>query len=90
MWYWHDGADGWGVLWMGLMTAIVWLPLILVIVWGLRQLRPATRDHDAPSRQLTTALTARDEARAAYGRGEIERERFLQILEDLDRTERSS
>lgn len=35
MWYWHDGVDGWGALWMTLGMAFVWLPLILLLAWAL-------------------------------------------------------
>ena len=82
MWHWNHGPDGWGWLWMGAMMLLVWVPLLLVLVWALRQFRrpeppppPAPREPDA-----------RELARRAYARGEMDRERFLAVMRDLDET----
>jgi len=83
MWTWHDGADGWGVLWMGLMMAIVWVPLLLIFVWAMREFgRPHRDDRDSTHRP-SAEPDAREIARRAYARGEIDRERYLQVMEDL-------
>ena len=37
MWDWHDGPDGWGWLWMTVMMVIVWVPLLVILIWALRQ-----------------------------------------------------
>lgn len=87
MWYWHDGVDGWGALWMTLGMAIVWLPLILLLAWALiggdRPWR--TRGGAGPS-SPPPEPDARELARRTYARGEIDRERYLEMIEDLDRT----
>jgi uncharacterized membrane protein len=68
---------------MGVMMLLVWLPIVLVPLWALGMLRGrAPRDGDA------AVLDAREIARRAYARGEIDRARFLQLIEDLDRPER--
>lgn len=86
MWYWHDGPDGWGVFWMGLMMAIVWLPLLVLLIWAFRQFTAPPRRDEPPAGAPTQESDAREEARRAYARGELDRERFLQVIEDLDRT----
>lgn len=91
MWSWHDGMDGWGGLWMALTMAIVWLPLILLVAWALigDGMRHRDRSPGAPLPPGTPAEPdAREVARRAYARGEIDRERYLQVIEDLDRTAR--
>jgi uncharacterized membrane protein len=85
MWGWHDGPDGWGWFWMALMMALVWVPLILGGIWLARALGRGDRGPDAPPRH---EVAARELARRAYARGEIDRERFLQMMADLDQTER--
>ena len=92
MWWWSDGPDGWGWIWMGLMMAIVWLPLLLILVWALRQFgAPAQPSASPPSGaaagQAPPPPDAREIARQAYARGDMDRERYLQVIEDLDRTE---
>jgi uncharacterized membrane protein len=86
MWEWHEGPDGWGVLWMGLMMAIVWLPLLLILFWGLREFGRPHNDGRPPSNQPPAEPDARELARRAYARGEIDRERYLQVIEDLEQT----
>ena len=80
MW-WHDGPDGWWLVWMSLMMLLVWLPIIVIAIWALRGFASPHR-HDERSRPPG----ARETAREAYARGELTRERFLGIIEDLDRT----
>jgi uncharacterized membrane protein len=67
---------------MAVMMAVVWLPLLLLFVWALRSWShsdatlppPAGRD-DVPAAEI---------ARRAYARGEISRERFLEMMADLE------
>ena len=86
MW-WHDGPDGWGWVWMGLMMAIVWLPLLVILVWALRQFGQPPQPPAAPPRDADRASGAEPDAlelaRRSYARGELDRERYLQIIEDL-------
>ncbi len=90
MWTWHDGGDGWGVLWMGLMMAIVWVPLLLVFVWALREFGRPREDDRASMRGPVPEPAAGEIARRAYARGEIDRERYLQVMDDLRVNERKS
>lgn len=90
MW-WDDGLGGWDWIWMGAMIAIVWVPLVLLTIWGLRQLGQGSQspptDRGRDGEQSAAPTEPRDLARRAYAQGEISREQFLRIIEDLDRTE---
>ena len=82
MWDWHDGASGWAWLWMIVMMALIWLPLLVALVWLLVRFgRPAERSGDI---DRARDVDAREIARRAYARGEIDRARYLQIMEDLE------
>ena len=78
MWYWQDGAGGWGWAWMAFMMAFLWVPLILAIVWTLQQ-----TGGSRPSTGSEGDVRGVEIARRAYARGELPRERYLQIIEDL-------
>ena len=79
MWTWHDSPGGWGWFWMAFMMAIVWVPLLLVAVWAIRQW---TSGSDGSARSPGD-IDAREIARRAYARGEYSRERFQEIMADL-------
>ncbi len=82
MWYWHDGPGGWAWVWMTVMMAVVWLPLLLLFVWALRTwARPGAAPR--PDIDGRDDVPADEIARRAYARGEISRERFLEVMADL-------
>ena len=85
MWHWGDASNGWGMLWMGLMMAIMWLPILVVLIWALRQFGRPPHEPGLPS-SPSTEPDAREIARRSYARGDIDRERYLQIVQDLDET----
>jgi putative membrane protein len=70
--HWSDGMGGW----MMILWAVFGIALVSVIVWGLMRAGSA----GAQSRE-----TAEDILRARYARGEISKEQFDQIREDLRR-----
>ncbi len=74
MWHWHGdwGSGDW--LSMSVVMLLIWLPLLLLIALTIRSLVAPGAGH-APS--------AEEEARRAYARGELHRERFQQIMRDL-------
>ncbi|MDO9444270.1 MAG: hypothetical protein Q7K37_03070 [Dehalococcoidia bacterium] len=74
MWHWHGEWNSGEWLSMSIMMLLVWLPILLVIGLALRSLI-------APGRGA--ASSAEEEARRAYARGDIDREHFQQILQDL-------
>lgn len=74
MWHWHGGWNSGEWLSMSIMMLLVWLPILFVVGLALRSLI-------APGRG--GAGSAEEEARRAYARGDIDRERFQQILQDL-------
>ncbi len=74
MWHWHGDWNSGEWLSMSVMMLVVWLPLLLLVGIALRSLlMPGTR----PS------ASAEEDARRAYARGEIDRDRFQQIMQDL-------
>lgn len=79
MWHWHGEGD-WGAgdwVSMALMMLFIWLPILLVGFFLVRALAGPRGQSD--ERQEP----AEEEARRAYARGEIDRERFLEIMRDL-------
>lgn len=88
MWYWHDGLNGWDWLWMTAMMAIVWVPLLFAVIWALRAFTQPTQQTMSSPDETSGGLDARDLARLAYAQGELDRKRYLEILEDLNRSER--
>lgn len=82
MWHWHHWGNGeWAAgdwLSMLFMMALVWIPILIL---GLLFLRGA---FGAPGRDdRGGAGSAEEEARRSYARGEIDRERFIQTMQDL-------
>lgn len=88
MWHWDYDLGGWGWIWMSLMMVVVWVPLLVAVLWALRAFGQPTRGSTNPPDDGGERPTARDLARLAYARGELDRKRYLEILEDLDRSER--
>jgi len=74
MWHWHGEWNSGEWLSMSIMMLIVWLPLLLLI--GL-----AFRSFFTPGARRSPS--AEEEARRAYARGDIDRDRFQQIMQDL-------
>jgi len=73
---------------MVLVMALFWLPIVAVTVWAIRQTAAPRRAHAAsPSgegRAPSAAQSASEIARRRYAGGEITREQYLQLVEDLD------
>jgi uncharacterized membrane protein len=74
MWHWHGDWNSGEWLSMSIMMVLVWLPLLLLLAYGLRTQFAST------SRPSTSA---EEDARRAYARGDFDRPRFQQIMEDL-------
>lgn len=80
-----DWASMGGFMWAGmLISAILGVALIILfavgIVWLVRQL-----NHDGDGSSRRAERTAIDELALRYARGEVDRETFLAIREDLER-----
>jgi len=86
MWHSHDGPDGWGLVWMALMMSFVWIPVLLILVWAVRDLGRPSGGREQPPSTPPAEPDAREIARRAYASGELDRERYLQIVEDLEDT----
>lgn len=78
----HDTSD-W--IWMTLIMAFFWVPIVWAALWAIT--RTSRDQDDRPRPRPHEPEDARDIARAAYARGELTREQFLEVIEDLDRTE---
>ncbi|MEZ4503046.1 MAG: hypothetical protein R3C39_10510 [Dehalococcoidia bacterium] len=79
MWHWHGDWDGGDWLGMVVMMALVWTPLLLVALAILR----GPRRHSDSERRSEERESAEEVARRAYANGEIDRERFLEVMSDL-------
>jgi uncharacterized membrane protein len=83
MW-WHDGLSGWDWLWMTMMMGVVWIPIVLVVLWAIWSLsRPGAPGRMGDGDRRDDPLEV---AQRTYARGEISRERYLDIVEDLKAT----
>ena len=77
---WDMGFGGWGWISMLLMMGWVWIPIVALLVWlvtrsaGSSARQPAEREEQPHATEI---------ARRAYARGEITRERYLQLIDDL-------
>ena len=79
--HWFDG-HGW---WMGGWWMIIfWIGVALLFLWGVRQFAGGERG-TAPrhSDRLPEADSALAIVKRRYARGEISREEYLALLEDL-------
>lgn len=74
------GWDGTHMLWGGWWMLLFWIGVGVLMIWGLRGLvtgsRPESNSHHTP--------TAREIAERRYARGEISREEFLALVNDLE------
>lgn len=72
------GFDMWGG---GIWMVFFWIVVVGLAVWGLKLLfSPGARSNQQPPAPTSSALEI---ARIRYSRGEISREEYLAIVEDL-------
>lgn len=84
--YWL-GSYGW--IWM-IVNAVFWLALIAGVVWFITWLtrrRGSVQQGDYSQGMPSPAVpqTAKEIAQMRYARGEITREQYQQLIEDLSR-----
>jgi putative membrane protein len=80
MWFMHDGW-GWGWMAFGAVWMVFfWGVLIALVVWAFSRL---TGDRQRTEGQRLESRSALDIAKERYARGEITREQFEQLREDL-------
>ncbi len=75
MWGWHDGM-GW---WIGIWMVVSWGVIVALAVWGIRRLTEHGRSEFGASEKRDPL----DIAKQRYARGEICREEFDRIKNDL-------
>ena len=68
-------GDGWGILW-GIFMVLFWGGLIALIIWGVMRLSKKDDGNETKSNAL-------DIAKERYAKGEISKEEFEQIKQDL-------
>lgn len=79
---WDSGAGmGWWMLWGGGMMVLFWGAIIGLIVWAVRSAtgRPAGQPTDRGS----AGQSPLDTAKGRYARGEIGRDEFERIRQDV-------
>jgi uncharacterized membrane protein len=86
MWGWHEGLDGADWVWMTLMMGLVWAPILLIVLWFLRDSLGGASPRGGQSDDAAGGLSATETARRAYARGDLSREQYFQVVEDLERT----
>jgi putative membrane protein len=80
------GLGGFG--WIGwivnlVLTVAILIGLALLVIWAARRITNNQRGSILPSGQTNGLATARDILKARYTSGEITREQYLQMLEDI-------
>lgn len=82
MWDGDGHMDGWGSAWMMLLALLVWGITVIAVVVAIRELgRRGDRSAAVPSH---ADAEPRAELERRYVRGEIAREQFLQMRDDLE------
>lgn len=76
-----NGDYGYWMWGGGVLMILFWLAVVALAIWGLRMLFSAGQ-----SRQTPSAASALEVARLRYSRGEISREAYFALLNDLNQT----
>ena len=77
------GGIGWIEMIILLVMIAIMIGIVFLVIWFMRR----TDIRDTPNIRSTSALQSpREILQARYARGEITREQYLEILEDLNRT----
>jgi len=74
------GSGGWG--WMGFMM-LFWAIILLLLVWFAAQLLRVQGSNDSRGSRRGGAGDAAEILRERYARGEIDRDTFLRMLDDI-------
>lgn len=86
MWDAHYGLGEWAWIWMAAMMLVVWAPLGLLGLWAVRQ-AGQTSDFESTGKNEPDAAEI---AGRSYARGEIGRDRFLEVMSDLEKETHST
>ncbi len=85
MWHGWDIGFGWG-LWLvgGLVMLLFWGGVIALAFFAIRALMRSGEDRDGGGSQLRSGESALDILQKRYARGEISREEYLDMKQDLE------
>lgn len=79
MWHFGDGM-GWWMVWGVLMMILFWGAIIALVVWVVQSLS----SRDSGSTSSPAGRSPLDIAKERYARGDINRQEFEQIKQDLE------
>jgi uncharacterized membrane protein len=74
-------VDEWHMVWGGVLMLLFWLSVIGLTVWGLRHLFASTPH--TPRETVVSPRSPLEIAQSRYAKGEISREDYLVLIEDL-------
>lgn len=84
MWDWSH-MNGWGGQMMGGgFGMILWLVVLVAIIWLIVRMTQQNSEQSGPRQILPKEESALDVLKKRYARGEITREQYQQMKEDLD------
>ena len=80
------GGPGWDAFWNGFVHIALIAAVVFAVAIAVKTLFASrTSDRAAPSRDADSGADAMEIVRQRYARGEITREEYLQLLDDLKR-----
>ncbi len=80
------GGPGWDAFWNGFLHIALVAAVVLAVAIAVRTLFSSrTSDRSTPYRDVDSGSEALEIVRQRYARGEITREEYLQLLDDLKR-----
>lgn len=75
--HWFDGGH---MLWSGWWMLLFWIGVAVLFVWGLRQLLSDSSRYP----QSQPSLSVLEIAKQRYARGELSRDDYLALINDLN------
>ncbi len=76
MWWAHDGTFGWWMVGGWISMLLFWCTIVGLVIWGINKFTSTSRSSEDRGSLLEIA-------KMRYARGEITKEEFEQIREDL-------
>lgn len=78
------GTFGWlGMLLNLIITVGLIVGVVLLVVWAVRRFSPSEISHRYANDQAAGESSPKEILKARYARGEIDRDQYLQMLQDM-------